>query len=192
MKLPSPLQRAVLDHYRAVWRSRHVVRGLDNPPHPSLPMCAPVLVAEFEPAGVRPYWIYATLGMSVDQRGLDHGLELHLFSRSQFEGHVELLTAVAHYHQTAYPLSVGSTVNLGRSWLPGSKCAHGLVSLPYLYGPTLEWMLSEGVPIRCLWLIPIHEAERQFRHSYGLDKLECRFEQSGFDYLDPDRSSVVE
>lgn len=46
----------------------------------------------------------------------------------------------AHFHRTGSALGLGHTVNFGRPWLPGSSCTHGLVSLPYLFGPELEWL----------------------------------------------------
>lgn len=119
-------------------------------------------------------------------------LELHLLSRAspdQEGGLVELLTVMAHYHRTGAPLGVGHTVNLGRPWMPGSECTHALVSLPYLDGPSLEWMPDRSV--RFLWVIPITLAERNFKIAHGLNALEDRFESTRFDYLDPHRPSVI-
>jgi hypothetical protein len=118
-------------------------------------------------------------------------IELHLFSPIKSEAHVELLTAVAHYHLTGEYLGLGHTVNFGRPWLPESECDHGLVSLPYLDGPNLEWLNIEGRAIRFLWLIPITKAEVKFKRTQGLEALEEIFEATSFDYLDPLRKSVV-
>jgi hypothetical protein len=133
---------------------------------------------------------YATVGMSQLQD--DDRLELHILSRPAKRARlevVEILTAVAHYHRTGQALGIGHTVNFGRPWLPGSVCTYGLISLPYLDGPDLEWLRLRDV--RFLWLIPVTEAEVQFKKQHGLDALEQRFEAAGFDYLDPDRRSVV-
>ena len=119
-------------------------------------------------------------------------LELHLLSRAppdQEGGLVELLTVMAHYHRTGAPLSLGHTVNFGRPWLPGSECTYALVSLPYLDGPSLEWMPDHSV--RFLWVIPITSAERTFKIAHGMNALEDRFESAQFDYLDALRPSVV-
>jgi len=119
-------------------------------------------------------------------------LELHVLGRPEerreFEL-VEILTAVAHYHRTGNPLGLGHTVNFGKPWVAGSDCAHGLISLPYLDGPNLEWLAEPKV--RFLWLIPITEAELQFKKSKGLEALEERFEEVQFNFLDPFRASVV-
>jgi hypothetical protein len=80
-------------------------------------------------------------------------------------------------------------VNIGRPWVEGSTCTHGLVSLPYLDGPSMEWMREPAV--RFLWLIPITESERDFKAREGLGALEARFEAAGFDYLDLMRPTVV-
>jgi hypothetical protein len=120
-------------------------------------------------------------------------LELHLFSPTQADSHVELLTVVAHYHRTGSSLGLGHTVNFGRPWLPHSKCKYGLISLPYLDGPDLEnyTCKSVGEEIRFLWLIPITKRERDYKTQNGLEALEARFEEAQFDYLDPSRRSVV-
>lgn len=60
--------------------------------------------------------------------------------------------------------------------------------MPYVDGPDLQWAPGRE---RCLWLLPITEAERDFKREQGLDALESRFEASNFDYLDPARASVV-
>src|SRR3981081_1277781 len=98
---------------------------------------------------------------------------------------VELLTVVAHYHRTGRRLGLAHTVNFGRPWLPDSRCTHGLISLPYLDGPRLEWM--EDPRVRFLWLIPITPEEEEFKKQNGLEALEERFEAGNFDSPDPRR-----
>lgn len=134
---------------------------------------------------------FATRCMS--QSGDPSPLELHLFSRvadaQRYQPElVELLTAVAHYHRTGAPLGLGHSVNFGRPWLPGSTCSYGLVSLPYLDGPRLEWL--DRPKVRFLWLIPITDTEVDFKRKRGLEALEQRLEESHFDYLDPRRPSA--
>jgi len=118
-------------------------------------------------------------------------LELHLFSPMRTESHIELLTVIAHYHLTGEYLDVGHTVNFGRPWLPESRCDHGLISLPYLDGPKLEWLDWAGNKIRFLWLVPISAAEVEYKKLHGLEALEARFEECRFDYLNPLRKSAT-
>jgi hypothetical protein len=118
-------------------------------------------------------------------------LELHLLSPVATTEHVELLTAVAHYHRTGARLGLGHTVNFGRPWLPGSRCTHGLISLPYLDGPDLEILSVDGKTVRFLWLIPITKEEVEFKKKNGLEALEARLEEANFAYGDPKRPSVV-
>lgn len=62
------------------------------------------------------------------------------------------------------PLGVGHTVNFGQPWLDASSCVHGLISLPYLDGPTLENPeLPDGRVIKFDWLVPITPAEVQYK-----------------------------
>jgi hypothetical protein len=103
---------------------------------------------------------------------------------------VEVLAAVAHFHITEGPLDVGNTVNLGRPWLPGSRCTHALVSLPYLDGPSLEWGPANS--FRCLWLVPITPEELELKKREGLDALEELLERTGVDYAHRLRPSATD
>jgi hypothetical protein len=146
-------------------------------------------VLVFSPSNTRKMWTYATCGMS--QQSDAPALDLHLFSPTRIESHVELLTVVAHYHLTGAYLDVGHTVNFGRPWLPESKCDYGLISLPYLDGPRLEWLGEKELKIHFLWLIPITANEVDYKKEHGLEALEARFERSKFDYLNPKRASIA-
>ncbi len=138
-------------------------------------------------SGARQFWVYATAGMSEG-----NSLELHLLTSAEEDAiHVETLSAVAHYHLFGHEVRLGDSVNIGRPWLPGSSCTRGLLSLPYLDGPDLEYFHSAGCSIRCLWLIPVTESEIDFRRQFGTEALEERLERAGFNYLDPARQSVV-
>lgn len=99
------------------------------------------------------------------------------------------LAALAHFHRTGARVSMGHTVNLGLPIVRGATCDHALLSLPYLDGPDLEWCAAPRV--RHLWLIPITQAEREFKIANGLEALEERFEAARVDYLDWGRPSIV-
>lgn len=174
--------QSIRAHYENQWHSTAVAQRWDRGPAADLPRDFEVLV--FAPA-VRTFWTYATCGMSQAEDA--ERLELHLFSPVADDGHVELLTAIAHYDRTGERLGLGHIVNFGRPWLPGSECDRGLISLPYLDGPDLE----HGSGVRFLWLIPITNAEAAFATAHGLEALEQRWEEVGFNYLDPRRRSAV-
>lgn len=133
---------------------------------------------------------HATICMS--QPGDVERIEVHLFSKLMKEippTIIEILHAIAHFHRTVQSLSLGHTVNFGIPWQPGSHCQHGLLSLPYLDGPSLERLT---VPmVRFLWLVPITPEELQLKKEQGLEALEERFERKQFNYLDPLRPSVA-
>jgi hypothetical protein len=114
-----------------------------------------------------------------------------MFASDRCDELAELLVATSHYHRTGAKLGLGDTVNFGRAWLPGSLCDHGLLSLPYLDGPTLEWLRVDGDQTRFLWLIPITKEEVEFSRKNGLEALEARFQKLRFNYLDPKRQSVA-
>ncbi|MCW2917865.1 MAG: hypothetical protein JWN52_5933 [Actinomycetia bacterium] len=140
-------------------------------------------------------WAYVTSGCWSATQCDGHGLEFALTTPSDThdEVHRESLTMNAYYH--AGPenqrLDHGHTVAIGRPWLPDSLCDHWLVSLPYPFGPDFEICEWDGGHARILWLLPITEAERDFKACAGLEALEDRFEEAPIDFLNPGRASLA-
>jgi hypothetical protein len=172
-------------HYVSCWGSPGVPCLFGKGPINELPPNFAVL--KFPPRPERAMWTYATRCMS--QPNDDRPLELHCFSARDDFGLVELLYATAYFHRTTARLDLGQTVNFGRAWSPGSNLTFGLVSLPYLDGPSLE--CASSIRTRFLWLLPVYEAEVAFKRTAGLEALEVAFEQANFDYLDAQRPSVA-
>jgi Suppressor of fused protein (SUFU) len=174
-------------HYEDQWREKAEFCQWQKGPVSDLPENFGIL--KFQPSLHRNMWIYATCGMS--KQPDSNRIELHLFSPCETQSLVELLTVVAHYHLTGDYVDVGHTVNFGRPWLPNSRCDHGLISLPYLDGPDLEWLVTPSGKVRFLWLIPVTLKEVEFLGRNGLEAMEKLFEHSNFNYLDPARVSVI-
>ena len=59
------------------------------------------------------------------------------------------------------------------------------------YGPALQCCHVGDRHIDFLWLLPITQAERDFKASHGQEALEQRFEAAGLRYWDINRDSVV-
>lgn len=136
------------------------------------------------------YWKYSTCGMS--DLSIIPAIELHLFSYKQDETLIELLTAIAYYHRISDArLNLHHTVNFGRPWENNSICIYGLISLPYVHGPSLEIFNFQEYQVKCYWLIPITFNERNFKKEYGIELLEEKFEESKVDLLNPHRLSIV-
>jgi Suppressor of fused protein (SUFU) len=180
-------QNVIINHYEKNWGSTAGTLCLNAGPINELP--AGFKILEYPPTNRRKMWTYAICGLSLQGDAIS--LELHLFSPIQTNEHVELLTAIAHYHLTGDYLDVRHTVNFGRPWLQGSESDHGLITLPYLDGPKLEWLKTGNHKIHFLWLIPITPEEVQFQKLHGAEALEQRFEDCNFDYLDPLRKSIA-
>jgi hypothetical protein len=138
-------------------------------------------------------WLYVSSGLWDATQHHGHGLEFVLYAAEPSDQHVETVTMTAYYHAGggADALDVGHTVPIGRPWLPGSDCDHLLVSLPYLWGPSLEECTFPEGHIRVLWLLPVTRAEKTFCHAHGLEALEQRLEDAGIEPTDPARASVV-
>ena len=159
---------------------------------PSEPICnllSEFRILKFNPTQKRNFWTYATCGMSEHDK--TQGLELFIFAPTENDFIIKLLIAVADYHASGSHLGLGHTINFGCPWYYKSRCDHGLISLPYLDGTTLEWLKIENRTIRFLWLIPITVEEVEYKKKNGLDSLENIFESTSFNYIDPYRKSVV-
>ncbi len=134
--------------------------------------------------------VFATCGMgsTADQQGLElHWVTEH--NLSDPDTIVLLLYAVALEHATNSRLGLEHTVDFGQPWQPGSSCTRGLVSLPYRFGPALEW--PTALKVRCLWLIPVTEAEVEFKKLHGTEALEARFDSDPHFYCNPSRRSFA-
>ena len=175
--------QSIESHYNHCWRNqgdpRYWKKGPMEKHNPDFH------VLEFQPTLNRKMWTYATCCMSA--RTNEAPIELHMFSNKQDESLVEILTAVAFYHQNDTALNLHHTVNFGRPWQDGSLCEYGLISLPYLDGPELE----KGIIIQFYWLIPVTKQEVEFKKARGIEELERKFEAANFDYVNPLRASVV-
>jgi hypothetical protein len=178
---------SLMEHYREVWTANIEKVPFKVGPVGDLPADFAVVICQ--PHGSRTLWRYATVCMS--QPTDTEPVELHLLSRSRADQLVELLIATAHYHRTGSRLGLHHTVKFGRPWFPNSNCDHGLISLPYLDGPRLEWADLESRSVRFLWVIPVTAQEIAYKRKHGVQALEKRFEESRFDYADPLRPSVV-
>ncbi|MBX9950340.1 MAG: suppressor of fused domain protein [Candidatus Obscuribacterales bacterium] len=142
-------------------------------------------VLEFEPSEKRNVWVYATCGMSC---GDAIPIEIFMFSPRQASEHLELLYAIAHSHVTAEALDFSHTVNFGRPWLPESKCEYGLLSA---IGSDIDTLEIDADEVQFLWLIPITEAEREYKKKHGFEALEEKFARADMACEDPQRKSVV-
>ena len=176
----------IMTHYKKQWGDFSINKLEKGPVH-ELPKGFCVL--KFAPTRKRNMWTYATCGMS--QEFDSSIIELHMFSPNENDFIIELLTVVAHYHKTGLRLGLGHTVNFGTPWHKDSLCNYGMISLPYLDGPALEWLITQNVTIRFLWLKPITTEEVKFIKQNGLEALEELFDKYEYNYLDYFRKSVI-
>jgi hypothetical protein len=133
-------------------------------------------------------WVYCTAGSTNSD---DVGQEFFLVSETASERHVETLTMLSHYHRFEARLGVGHIVKIGRAWTEESKCDQLLISLPYPFGPKLEWLETPKWRCRFLWALPISEREAAFAKENGVERLEQRFDAAKLRYWDPCRVDAV-
>ncbi|MFI0417199.1 suppressor of fused domain protein [Spongiactinospora sp. 9N601] len=141
------------------------------------------------PARAGEAWVYVTVGCSL-VGATGEGMEFFVMSPFADEAHSETLAMVGHFHSfEAHRFDVGAVVDIGRPWMGESRMDHLLVSLPYPYGPGLEWASREAGRVRFLWLLPIYEAE--FIKSRTLDEFESLLDDAGVNVLDAKRDPLA-
>lgn len=177
------------NHYKKNWEVEPLIYLWEKGPIDKLPSNFRVLA--FKPTEKRSYWIYATCGMSeIEYNNL---IELHLFSLTMDSEIVELLTVIAYYHCNTKKIGLHDTLNFGRSWQKASICKYGLISLPYIHGPDLENLFLSKIHriAKFYWVIPVTKQEVDYKIDHGIDAIEKVFEETGIDYINPLRDSVV-
>lgn len=158
-------------------------------PDPQNKMPLSFWVLEFPPGETHDFWIYSTLGMSIDMD--EDLLELHVFSQKKDINLAELLTITASFHRSDTTLDLHHSVNIGQPWQDNSLCEYAFISLPYLDGEELEIFDFGENHLHNLWLLPITREERDYKMEHGWNALEELFEAKKFNYLDPNRASCA-
>src|ERR1700761_1678973 len=143
-----------------------------------------------EPGEQSGVWTYASVGAWAATKDQGRGLEFIIAAPVQDPRAVELLAMTA-YSPQGRTLGLGHTLPIGQPWLPGSRCDHLLVSLPYPWGPDLQTCHVGDRHVDFLWLLPITQEERDFRAAHGLEALESLFDERELRYWDPHRPSAT-
>ncbi|WP_017573907.1 suppressor of fused domain protein [Nocardiopsis halotolerans] len=176
-------------HVREFWHG-HAVDPVTWDEAPILDLVPGFTTYRVAPRSAGEAWVYVTAGSSVHQAG--GGTEFFLMSPVAADEHAETLAMVSHLHSfEEYRLDVGSVIDVGGPWTDGSRMDHLLVSLPYPYGPALEWAPEESGGARFLWLLPIHRSEAALIGTESLDAFEELLEAEGVNVLDLDRAPLV-
>ena len=147
-------------------------------------------VLRIAPQSQGDVWTYVSVGGWAATSDQDYGLEFLICTESAEVRAVELLAMAVYYHRGG-TLGLGHTLPIGEPWLPGSVCDNLLLSLPYPFGPDLETCHVGDRHVQFLWLLPITDAERDWKVSSGLESLESRFDDVELRYWQVDRASVV-
>ncbi|MYS21870.1 MULTISPECIES: suppressor of fused domain protein [unclassified Streptomyces] len=177
-------------HVRGFWDG-HIIEAATWERGPILERVPRFATYRVLPERAGEAWIYVTLGCSLLGPAAG-GTEFFVMSPFADEGHSETLAIVGHYHSfEAHRLDIGSVIRMGRPWMRDSRMDHLLVSLPYPYGPGLEWAPPEAGGARFLWLLPIHQSEAEFIRSRTLDEFESLMDARGANVLDPNRDPIV-
>jgi suppressor of fused protein SUFU len=186
----SAIVQTVKKHVSNFWPTSHVsIRNWTQGPVAKLG--ADFVVVELSPTPEsNNLWVYCTAGTGAAGND-DHQYEFFIVASSASRRHVETLTMLSHYHRFESGVGLGHIVNIGQPWAEGSGCDRLLLSLPYPFGPKLEWLKSGTLTIQFLWALPITQQEAAFVKQNGIEELERRFDSSKLRYWDVQRQSVV-
>ncbi len=185
------IRSAILDHLRGFWPNSSISgeNWRTGPIKENVPGFRVLKLRSNTPEA--PV-IYVTEGCFISEPGSHIRHEFLIISPNDERQNVETLTMLANFHaDERFRLDVGAVVSIGDSWLPDSTCDHLLISIPYPYGPKLEWLKLSDICVRFLWALPITSREAGFVELNGSEALEQKFDASTVDYLNPFRASVV-
>lgn len=178
-------------HLKSFWPNG-VYREETWPQGPILRTIPHFRVACIQTNEVRVPFIYCTIGCSSVVPLSQARQEFFMISPEKYEPHVETLAMLANYHaDEQYRLDLGQVIKIGSPWMSDSTCDHLLMSLPYPFGPKLEWLKLEFVSVRFIWALPITSREAAFAQLHGTDALEEKFDAAGIDYTDLHRLSIA-
>ena len=137
-------------------------------------------------------WLYVTKGAWEVCTGGER-LEFILLVPKPDPIHIETLAMVVNMHaDSRYRLGYGHRLRIGRSWVEDSKLDCLLITLPYPYGPDLEYCrVNDDFVVRFLMLVPISSTEYQFIGDHSVEELEDRLEMANVDFVDPFRPNVA-
>jgi Suppressor of fused protein (SUFU) len=183
-------QELALCHLQSFWPDRTIElfrwdRGPIIESNPQL------RIARVRPPNDELPWLYFSCGLRSPRLTTTELMELFVISPVESPRHVELLAMLSNF-LTEYSIKVGKVIDIGRSWLSGSSCDHMVVSLPHPLGTKFEWCEEDDVRIRFLWLIPITRAEAEYADRAGAESLMRLFDRSDVDFLDKERSSILD
>lgn len=179
-------------HYDRFWGAERV-NEVHWTPGPTANRLPGLHVVKVRPGEQQPFWSFATIGAW--QATTDELTGLEFVAAAPSEGAAVMLhlvqTAFYHAGVADHRLGVGHTVPIGEGWVEGSPLDHLLISRPHPWGPALEHCPVGDRHIQVLWLLPIHQSERDFKAEQGLEALERSLEEESIDYLDPFRAAVA-
>ena len=147
-------------------------------------------VIRFAPGNKINLWIYCSVGASTIKHNESGLHEFVIVSPIESDRVVEMLAMVTYYHSN-HNRGFGHTLPIGEPWLENSKCTNWLVSLPYPFGEELEIMPVGNTHAHVAWLLPITDAEREFKVQNGLEALEQKFDDAELEYWQINRVSVT-
>jgi hypothetical protein len=185
------LCRAIYDHVAAFWLNSTISeeRWEHGPIEKNIPGFRVLKLKSNQ--WDRPI-IYATSGCFSVKAEEHVRHEFFLISPTEDIRHVETMTKLANFYADKdYTLEVGTIVSIGAPWMEGSKCNNLLISIPYPYGPKLEWLKTNDACVRFLWALPITEREAGFAELHGFFALEEKLDACKVNYLDIHRPSII-
>lgn len=176
----SRIDQRILNHYEHRWGTPTRIHTFDSPNVPVV--VRPLFVAEFSlPAD--QLTVYASIGMSrvpmsspTEQE--DHRVEIFLgtfVALPQLPERIAMLAAYPHIGKTF--IGVEHTVPLGEPIVPNSGMTFVIFCSPYFDPPEFRRVEINAYHAQILWVIPLHESERQFKVTYGWDALMKVFEE---------------
>jgi hypothetical protein len=145
---------------------------------------------ELAPPGGDQPWIYVSAGAAHLRRfdGVGHEYVIRTWQQDRLM--VELLSMVAAY--STREDHDGHTVPIGGPWVEGAEADHLYFNKPYFVSRDFAGLrIDDAFSLRFLWLVPITEREKEWRHEHGQEAFEQWLEEHHVRPEDPARRSSL-
>ena len=183
------IKEEIIEHYKDFFRG-HVAERFTWNTGPLVKRVPDFEVIRFSPGPKIGLWVYCSIGASSIEHENSGLLEFVVVSPIQSVRLVETLAMITYYHSN-HKLGFGHTLPIGEPWLDNSLCENWLLSLPFPFGEELEVIALSGKHAHVAWLLPITDAERDYKINNDLEALEQLFDEVGLEYWNINRSSVM-
>lgn len=149
-----------------------------------------IKIALYAPTQLRPFWTYATVGLSEISLDSVFPVELHMLASEKSRQVLETISAFLDF-AVSHSLKPQEIFSLNQPAEVLTKCKHLYLSYPCLDGEGFPELFFNQKEIHFLWIVPITDEELRYLNDTSPDMLEEKFLEFEVDFANWDRNSLI-